>query len=137
MLTQVDCPDPDAWVRSEITENIPQAGRYRFLHQLWPRMIDSWRDGIPSIPAGRRAMEAGADHDDLVQLARAIAYETVFGMLYHLDDDDPDEPAKALPFWRLNEIDPTGIPTGRSIDGLYESLLGLDPSGREGQDLWA
>ena len=96
-LSQLGCPDPDGWVRSEITENIPQAARYQFLHTLWPRMINAWQTGIDNIPAAQRALQAGADHDDLARLARAVADETVFGLLYHLDDDDPDEPADTLP----------------------------------------
>jgi hypothetical protein len=135
-LSQLGCPDPVSWVRSEITENIPQAARYRFLHTLWLRMIEPWQSGIDNIPAAQRCLQAGADHDDLARLARAVAYETVFALLYHLDDDDPDEPAKALPGWHLVETDPAGIPTGRTVQGLYESLLSLDPSGRDGSDLW-
>ncbi|WP_238008728.1 hypothetical protein KZZ52_03095 [Dactylosporangium sp. AC04546] len=133
-LSQLGCQDPDGWVRSEVTENIPQAARYRFLHTLWPRMIDAWQTGIDNIPAAQRALQAGADHDDLARLARVVAYETVFGLLYHLDDDDPDELANALPGWRLVETDSDGTPTGRTVEGLYESLLSLDPSGRDGSD---
>jgi hypothetical protein len=134
-LGRLGCPDPDGWVRSEVTEHIPQAARYRFLHTLWPRLIDAWQTGIDNIPAAQRALRAGADRDDLARLARAVAFETVFGLLYHLDDDDPDELADALPAWRLVETGPDGAPTGRTVEGLYESLLGLDPSGREGGDL--
>lgn len=134
-LTDVGCPDPAGWVRSEIDENIPQAARYRFLHQLWPRMIDVWHGGIGSIPAARRALEAGADHEDLVRLARAVAYETVFAMLVYLDDDQPGASAEALPSWWLGEVDPAGILTGRPVQGLYEDLLTSDPSGSDGQDL--
>ena len=119
----------------QLHDRITTAG-YRFLHELWPRLIDSWSDGIGNIPAAQRALEAGADHGDLVRLARAVAYETVFGMLFHLDDDQPNEAARALPSWWLGEIDPAGNHTGRTLQGLYESLLTLDPSGRDGQDLW-
>jgi hypothetical protein len=135
-LSQLGCEDPLGWVHSEITGNIPQAARYRFLHNIWPRMIDPWQSGIDNIPAAQRCLQAGADPDDLARLARAVAYETVFDLLYHLDDDDPDDPAKALPGWHLVETDPAGIPTGRTIQGLYEDLLSLDPSGRDGGDLF-
>jgi hypothetical protein len=135
-LADAGCLDPDGWARSEISDNIPQASRYRFLHQLWPQMIDGWHDGVDNILAAQRALEAGADRDDLVRLARAVAYDTVFSMLFYLDDDQPDEPAKALPSWWLSELDQTGNPTGRAIQGLYEDLLSLDPSGLDGRDLW-
>jgi hypothetical protein len=136
-LTDAGCPDPAGWARSEVSENIPQAGRYRFLRQLWPQMIDGWHDVIGNLPSAQRALEAGANRDDLVRVARAVAYETVFSLLSYLDDDQPDEAATSLPSWWLGEVGQDGVPTGRTIQGLYEDLLGLDPSGREGQDLWA
>jgi hypothetical protein len=135
-LSLTGCADPEGWVQSEVGENIPQAARYRFLHRLWPRMIDSWGDGIDNLPAAQRALRAGADRDDLVRLARAVAYETVFDLLVYLDHDQPDDAARALPSWWLSELDPAGNPTGRLVQALYEDLLTLDPSGRDGQDLW-
>lgn len=134
-LAQLGCDDPVGWARSEIEEDIPQLARYRFLRTLWPQLIDSWCTRITNLPAARRAFEAGASHDDLTRLSRAVAYETVFGMLYHLADDD--QSADELPSWALTEISPAGNATGRLLDGLYEDLLTLDPSGHEGQDLWS
>ena len=119
-------------MQSELSENIPQLARYRFLSMLWPTMINSWRQGIDNVPATARILAAGADRADLVQLARAVAYETVFGMLYHLDDDGRDD--DGLPFWELKEIDPSGQPTGRTISAIFEDLLTMDPSGLEGSD---
>jgi hypothetical protein len=55
-------------------------------------------------------------------------------MLEHLAGD---EPVEGLPGWALTEVDPAGEPTGRHLDGLHEDLLALDPSGHDGQDLWA
>lgn len=133
-LQVMRCPDPESWAQSEIDENIPQVARYRFLHQLWPRLIDGWPNGLNNIPAARRALADGANEQDLALLVRAVAYETVFGMLYHLDDDSLD--AAGLPHWALMELDESGKLTGRPVQALYEDLLALDPSGRDGQDLW-
>jgi hypothetical protein len=132
-LRAMGCREPEAWAQSEVTENIAQVARYRFLHQLWPSLIDTWRDGVRALPAAQRAINAGADPSDVVQIARVAAYEAVFGLLYHLEDDGLDSP---LPSWALVEVDPAGTPTGRDVGGLFEDLLGIDPSGREGQDLW-
>ncbi|MET8835100.1 hypothetical protein ABZV78_14455 [Micromonospora sp. NPDC004540] len=134
-FNHLECDDPEGWTRSEIEEDIPQLARYRFLRPLWPQMIDSWHDGMANIPAARRAVEAGASQGDLTQLARAVAYETVFAMLYHLGADE--EASDQLPSWALAEITPTGEATGRHLDGLHEDLLTLDPSDRDGQDLWS
>jgi hypothetical protein len=132
-LRELGCDDPQAWAESEIAENIPQLARYRFLHTLWPRMIDSWRTGVGTIPAARRAVDSGASAHDVAQLARAVAYETVFAMLAQLEDE---ESPGGLPPWALDEIDPAGRPTGRRLGMLHEDLLTLDPSARDGQDLW-
>ncbi|AVT34191.1 hypothetical protein C6361_05355 [Plantactinospora sp. BC1] len=134
-MEELGCADPHGWTRSEIEENLPQLARYRFLRTLWPRMIDGWHDGITNIPAARRALDAGASRPDLTQLARAVAYETVFAMLQHLGDDE--RATAEVPSWTLAEISRTGHITGRQLDGLHEDLLALDPSGREGQDLWS
>jgi hypothetical protein len=138
-LREMGCQGADAylWARSELGENIAQLARYRFLHQMWPRFIDAWRDRIDHLPATDRAIAAGAQREDLSQLARAVAYETVQDLLYYLDDDGLDRPlADQLPYWKLMELDPTGAPTGRQVGGLFESLLGLDPSDLAGDDLW-
>jgi hypothetical protein len=134
-LRHLGCVDPSGWVRSEIAEGIPQVARYRFLSRLWPELIDGWQTGISHVPAAQRAVEAGASREDLVGLARVVAYETVFAMLVHLDVGGSDGSVEGLPSWNLVEADPGGSSTGRGIGGLYEDLLGFDPSGREGQDL--
>lgn len=136
LMQDANCPDPHSWVRSEIDEEIPQAARYRFLRTLWPDMIDSWRN-IETCDAARPLLEQGVDRDQLVRVAREVAYETVFAMLYHLGDDktDDDDPVSRLPMWRLVEVDAAGRDTGRPVDALYEDLLGMDPSGTDGADI--
>ncbi|WP_199853835.1 hypothetical protein [Plantactinospora sp. BB1] len=116
VLEELGCADPHGWTRSEIEENLPQLARYRFLRTLWPQMIDSWHDG---------ALDAGASQPDLTQLARAVAYETVFAMFQHLGDDE--RATAEVPSWTLAEISRTGHITGRQLDGLHEDLLALDP----------
>lgn len=134
-LKNAGCPDAEGWAMSEIAEDLPQAARYRFLHPVWPRMIDSWRQGIESVPAAQRLLATGVSRDELIQLARTVAYETAFAMLDHLDDDDPTDALRDLPSWVLIELDQNSKPTRRAVKGLYEDLLGLDPSGHEGNDL--
>ena len=132
-LHGLGCDDPQGWAESEVSEGIPQLARYRFLRSVWPETIDVWEDGISSLPAARRAIDSGADRQDITRLARAVAYETAFAMLSLVS---AGEPTGDLPAWALVEIDPEGRPTGRRLDGLGEDLLGLDPSSREGGDLW-
>jgi hypothetical protein len=104
--------------------------REEFLRVVWERAIDSWASGpwadamaaeAQARPGGSfadaghavsRLLAAGADRGDLAAVARAVAYETAFSLLYMLDDPGVD---------------------GGEVFMLHESLLSADPSGREGR----
>src|SRR5262249_44887930 len=60
----------------------------------------------------RRLLAAGADRRDICLVARLEAYEAIFSLLYMLDDP--------------------GVDDGQ-VFMLCESLLGADPSGKEGR----
>lgn len=131
-------------------EGIPQVARAMFLSSLWPKQIDhfttdlSWikqaiedyhRDPNGAFADAGEALErmvtAAATPDDLGRVARFVAYVTIFQLLYHLDFGSHQEIDDG-PGWQLMEVDPgTGL-TGREIGGLYEDLLTMDPSGRDG-----
>jgi hypothetical protein len=137
-------------VRSEIREDIPQTARALFLRSVWPRFIDAYSAGCidPWIRASeaepngafadagqalKRLRAEGSPDSDIEAVARAVAYEVVFGLLYHVgygeNDDFEDGPG-----WRLMEVDrESDAVTGRVIGFLFEDLLGMDPSGREGR----
>ncbi len=151
-MEQLGAPDPAEWVYSEMTEDIPQLAIFLVLRRLWPEHIDSWRDSPHWIPnmiraaevdptdyfadagqALKRLIAAGVREEDIKSIARFVAYETTFGVLVTLDDGcDPDSLEEG-PGWALMETDAEGNLTGRQIDGLHESILSLDPSGREGR----
>ena len=59
-------------------------------------------------------------------------------MLSVLDEGhDPEAPGDA-PGWQLMETGAASDElTGRDVGGLHESILSLDPSGREGSDLFS
>ncbi|MDP4503704.1 hypothetical protein [Nonomuraea turcica] len=80
-------------------------------------------------------LAAGADHTDLVRIARSVAYETAFALLYSITAHGYDHGAPDTPGWRLMETTPAGELTGRSLQALHEDLLSMDPSGQEGGDL--
>ncbi|QFY15037.1 hypothetical protein GBF35_50395 [Nonomuraea phyllanthi] len=122
-----------------MTENIPQLARFLALRRIWPELIDEWAapGTLESIPAANRLLSNGANRDDLARLARASAYEALFGLLFHLTASGQDDEApEGSPGWRLMETTTAGDLTGRAIPSLHEDLLGMDPSGREGQDLF-
>jgi hypothetical protein len=126
--------DVDAWVTSELDEGIPQLARYRFLSRLWPKMIDSWPGKVGREPLARRLLDAGVDGSDVAQFARLVAYDTIFAMLYYLEDDGRED-CDDLPFWTLVEVAHEEEPRERRMSALFENLLAMDPSGNEGRDL--
>lgn len=148
--------DPESWARSEIHENIPQLARFCFLRSLWPGMIDTWGQRTEWIDRPIRAAERdpngsfadagvaikhllalGGTREELASIARMVAYETAFSVVNRIDEgvDSDYTSDEGYPTWDLREIGPDDLPTGRSIDGLHEDLLTMDPSGREGRPM--
>jgi hypothetical protein len=134
-LGATDAPD---WARSEIDENLPQLARFVLLRSLWRGAIDGWAGAgaLEQVAAARRLLDAGADRDDLVLLARAVAYEAVFAAVDELDCGGDVDVAGMDVGWVVMESGEDGSPTGRLLSGLHEDLLTMDPSGRDGADLW-
>lgn len=146
---QLGARDPLTWARSEVDENIPQLARFCFLRSLWPDLIDSWigdTDWVERVAStsdepfadARRALsrmtDRGVSATEIATLARWVAYETVFGVLFHLADGMDAEAGDDDPGWALMETEGFGgPPTGRHVDALHEDLLIMDPSGREGR----
>jgi hypothetical protein len=68
---------------------------------------------------------------------RAAAYDSAFAVLNKIDEGEDVTAPEGTPGWCLGETrGPNGERTGRCVDGLHEDLQSLDPSGREGGDLW-
>jgi hypothetical protein len=151
-MRALGAPEPEEWVRSEIFENIPQLTRFLVLRRLW-QGIDEWRDkgslyvhsysGMaerePSASfadagmAMKRMLDAGIAPEDIGRVARLVAYETTFAVLNIIDEGYDPDGDEQLPHWILVEETANGKRTGRVVGGLHESLLSLDPSGREGR----
>lgn len=130
--------DAADWVRSELSEDLPQLARFMLLRSLWRSPINDWADpgALDQLPAAKRLLAAGADRADLVLLARAVAYEAVFTTLDELDAGcDVNAPGVDVG-WRVMETGEDLSPTGRVLAGLHEDLLTMDPSGNDGADLW-
>lgn len=56
-----------------------------------------------------------------------------FTVLNIIDEGYDPDGNEQLPHWILVEETANGKRTGRVVGGLHESLLSLDPSGREGR----
>ncbi len=154
-LLEHGCAEAEALVATEITDNRPAVTRWLFLQQLWPGIIDGYAASTEWIdrfitqttadPTGsfadaghamKRMVAAGVPTTDIAQVMRFAAYEAVFGVLSFIDDgfvqNIEGEEVEGRG-WALVETDAEGELTGRTLDGLHESLLSMDPSGREGR----
>jgi hypothetical protein len=139
--------DPQSWAKSEIDEGIPQLARFVFLRQAWRLVVaDSdvtWIDrevqhseqkpNVPGAGLGHalsRLLSAGANREDLTELARTVQWQLLHGLCYQLEAPSIEEPELNHVAWGLFEVDEEGN-AGRSIHGLHESVLETDPTGRE------
>ena len=150
-FSQLGASDPESWATSQLSEGIPQLHRFLFLKQMWELVVseddESWIDRYvtsyhhePDAPfsgAGRaieRMLSKGVARADIVDLVRAAQVESLSGLCYRLEDpsfsDEAEELAEGLG-WALVLTDDEFEPTSETIDGLHESVLETDPTGRE------
>ncbi|MGW2828843.1 hypothetical protein [Streptomyces sp. NPDC001286] len=132
LLEALGADDPQGWAESEVEENLPQLARYRLLRAL-SQDIEAWDNAsIDSLRDGMKAEGAGPTDPvaETAWIARAVARETVFGVLYRLADPDSDDLPTDLrhqmPGWVLMETAPAGELTYRVLDALHEDLDTLD-----------
>jgi hypothetical protein len=140
--------NPESWARSEIMENIPQLARFLFLRAAWENVVPEddtkWideeienserRPNNPCAGIGKalqKILGLGANREDIVDIVRGMQYQTLFGLCYLIDTMNEDIPEIGEFGWVLHEIDNNGRLTGRIVQGMYESALSMDPTGRE------
>ena len=121
-----------------------------FLRGVWKLIPDdrdtAWVHRIAQQPASdeplgdygaviRRMLDAGVPPADIARLARLAAYETAHGLLYHLEDPavsyEGFPETDDQPLWSLTLIDEDTDQPTTPLRGLHESLLSLDPAGKE------
>lgn len=147
LLGHLGARDPEAWAQSQVSEGIPQLHRFLFLRQAWkqivsecspariPQRISEYqhRPNDPYADVGRvlkACLDRGVSTEDLSALAKALQAEALFQFCYLLDDPQIDEPEGQSVDWGLFCVNETDEPAER-IQGLHESVLETDPSGRE------
>jgi hypothetical protein len=149
LFAELGANAPELWARSEIQEGIPQLLRFLFLKNAWNAIpaegSNEWIDKEISGSAARpeapyaglgqalaRCRALGVADEDLTDIARCLQAQMIFTLGYLLENG-PSEPNAGLQdvCWGLFEIDENGLPIGRQISGLHESVLDLDPTGRE------
>jgi hypothetical protein len=154
IFKRLGAADPEGWAASEVNEGIPQLHRFLVLRGMWSSVVPdgetSWIDsriedarrraGEPLSGVGaalERLRTAGADAHDITEVVRGMQYSTLFSIAHLLYDptgayDDDVEIADELEDvgWGLWSEDADGNPI-EPIEGLHESALSMDPSGRE------
>ena len=149
LFERIGAEEPESWAASQIEEGIPQLLRFMFLKQAWEYVImdddHSWiqseidrSDKNPNYPysglgiALKRCLSKGVDEADLTEMARCLQAEMISNLGYLIGDSAyaMDEEIKDVS-WGLFQIDEEGNPYGPKISGINESVLELDPTGRE------
>ena len=133
---------------SQDSESTPQEVFLRGAWKCVPSEDDlSWvqhvsRQPLSEEPLGdygalvARMLECGVTEYDIARFAKIVGYETACGIAYHLEDpnasyeDFPDDRNEQLA-WQLYLVDDETNQPLEPLTGLHESLLSLDPSGRE------
>jgi hypothetical protein len=147
LFRKLGARDPDDWARSQLEEDIPQLARFLFLRQAWRAVLDeadaTWitaaiarADSRPDEPyagvghALRKLRSRGATDEELTDLVRGMQAELLFQFCYLLEDPGDVEPEVADISWSLVQVDHDGNVLA-NVDGLHESVLETDPTGRE------
>jgi len=147
LFRQLGARSPELWARSQIEEGIPQLMRFLFLKNAWSDVIDEgnieWidhaikysqdRPGEPYSGLGTalaRCRAAGVSSEDLTEIARCLQAQMLFEIGYLLDGPS-DQYGPFEVSWGLFQTTEDGRPIGPQISGLHESVLELDPTGRE------
>lgn len=92
-------------------------------------------DGDPPFLAAQQAVKrilaAGANPDDLREVARAIFLHTAFDAVQTVDEGHDPQAGEGMPGWLLTEVGGDLVLTGRVIPDLHEDLLTTEPDETE------
>jgi len=147
LFRKLGARDPETWARSQVEEGIPQLARFLFLRQAWRSIVDendaTWIDRQiegalkdPQSPyagvghALRSLRARGATAEEITDLVRGMQADLLFSFCYLLEDPGDVEPEVAGIEWVLVQVNEDGEVVGQ-IDGLHDSVLETDPTGRE------
>ncbi|HLM69491.1 MAG TPA: hypothetical protein VK358_18260 [Longimicrobium sp.] len=88
-------------------------------------------DAEPAFLAAQQAVQrilaAGADPEDLKEVARAVFLHATFDALQTVDEGYDPEAGEGLPGWLLTEVGGDLMLTGRMLDKLHEDLFTTEP----------
>lgn len=148
LFRELGASSPENWASSQVNEGIPQLLRFFFLKNAWAGVAvegeTAWIEreiknarANPNRPyaglglALARCVDRGVSSQDLIEVARCLQAQMLFSIAYLLDGPSHEPGALEDVSWGLFQIDDEGQPIGAQISGLHESVLDLDPTGRE------
>lgn len=145
IFKQFGARDPEGWAASEIEEGIPQLARFLFLKGAWEGVVpdnDDWIDHVMSrydpkesgpysgmLHSIKEMVDAGVSKKAITEFARCVGGEMIFNISYLMSDPSAVEGNEYVN-WGLFITDEEGYPV-KELEGLYESVLDTDPTGRE------
>lgn len=144
LFRELGAHEPERWAHSQIAEGIPQLPRYLFLRQAWSKIVrpddHGWmfemRPKDPNAPGGAlgpaldRILALGARPEDVTTVVRVMQWRLLSRFCVLLEDPGNLEDEIADTVWGLFLLDEDYNPVV-PIDGLIESVLETDPTGRE------
>ena len=147
LFRKLGAPNPEGWAHAQLNEGIPQLARFLFLRQAWRSIVKegeaNWIDESissaelkPAEPyagvglALKKLRGRGATNDEITDLVRGMQAQLLHSLCYLLEDPGIVEPEASSVFWALFQTDEEGNIL-ESVDGLHESVLETDPTGRE------
>ena len=92
---------------------------------------DEDADAEPAFLAAQQAVQrilaAGADPEDLKEVARAVFLHAAFDAVSTVDEGHDPQAGEGMPGWLLTEVGGDLTLTGRMLDELHEDLLTTEP----------
>ncbi len=124
------CADASDWATSEVSENIPQFGRFLILRDIHDaldveRCLEDLRFEDPASAAVLEKLQKVLDADELHDFLYAYGKVIGSGLVAVLDEGPQDE---GVPGWALMELTPDCELTGRVIQGLHENFPDFEDS---------
>ena len=140
LFRKLGARNPARLAHSQVTEGIPQLGRFLFLRQAWRQVIAeddrSWIEealatrlegpGGAIVPALKRLLGAGASEQDLTDVVRVMQQNLLFNICYLLSDPGDVEPEVRDINWALFLVDENLEPIDM-VGGLHESVFETEP----------
>jgi cytosine/adenosine deaminase-related metal-dependent hydrolase len=147
LFEKLGARNPEGWARRQFEQGVPQLARFLFLRQAWRAVVpegdSGWiagaiasaearpDDAYASVGHALRSLRShGATNEELTDLVRGMQAELLFQICYLLEDPGDLEPDVEDMTWSLVETDEEGNVID-DITGLHESVLEMDPTGRE------